>query len=210
MAELTTPSRPNRRTIAKGAAWAVPAVAIAIPATAAAASGQIPPRPVFNFCGGCATVGNGTGGCNGQQKTGQVPVTITNPVGAAQPLVFQIVGVASQNSNGGGATTLFTVYTNNGTENNCGPQITSTGCGGYISITVNAGETKRIWIVSGVLASSGAFDMTVTYRWIEPCTPPVTAMNPVVIVDGPRSTGDVNIGASNNCDSSTVAVCAQP
>ena len=210
MAELTTPSRPDRRTVAKGAAWSVPAVAMAVPATAAAASGKVPPPPVFNFCGGCATVGNGNGGCNGAQKTGQVPVTIKNPIGASGPLVFQIVGVASQNSNGGGATTLFTVYTNNGTESNCGPQITSTGCGGYISITVNPGETKNIWIVSGALQSAGAFDMSVTYRWIEPCTPPVTVLNPVVIVDGPRSTGDVNIGSSNNCDDSKVAVCATP
>lgn len=210
MAESTTPRPLSRRTVAKGAAWAVPAVAVAVPAAAAAASGKVPPPPVFNFYGGCATVGNGAGGCNGQQKTGQVPVTISNPASAVGPVVFQIIGVASQNSNGGGATTAFTVYTNNGTENNCGPQITTTGCGGYISITLNPGQTKSIWIVSGILQSSGAFDMTTTYRFIEPCTPPVTPQNPVVILSGPTSTGDVNIGSSNNCNNGPVLTPPTP
>lgn len=204
MSEFSSPKRFSRRTIARGAAWTVPAIAVAAPVASAASSPPPPPPPPeFNFCGGCGTVGNGDGGCNGAKFTGQVPVSFTNPAGAAGPLVFQIVGVASQNSNGGGATTNFTVWTNNGTENNCGPQITSTGCNGYISITVNPGETKHIWIVSAQLQSASAFDMTVAYRWIEPCTPPVTAQNPVVIVAS-GSTGETNIGANNNCDNSEV------
>jgi hypothetical protein len=47
--------------------------------------------------------------------------------------------------------------------------------------------------------------MDVTYRWIEPCTPPVTEENPVVIVSGPTTTGAVDIGSSNNCDNSVTA-----
>lgn len=196
--------KPSRRTVAKGAAWTAPAVAVAAAAPPAAASPFVPPPPVFNFAGGCATVGNGNGGCNGAQKTGQVPVTIKNPAGAPSTVVFQIISVASENANGSGDTTVFTVYTNNGKEDACGPQITSTGCGGYISISLAPGQCKAIWVVSGTLQSSGAFNMNVTYRWIEPCTPPVTPTNPVVIVAGPTTTGAVNIGSSNNCDSSVV------
>ena len=73
--------RPSRRTIAKGAAWAVPVVAIGAPAMALAASGNVPPPPVIDFGGACANTGATQKGCGGD-KTLQVPLTIVNDTGA--------------------------------------------------------------------------------------------------------------------------------
>ncbi len=74
--------RPSRRTIASGAAWAVPVIAVGAAAPVASASGNVPPPPpVINFAGACANTGATQKGCGGD-KTLQVPLTITNDTGA--------------------------------------------------------------------------------------------------------------------------------
>lgn len=93
MAESPAPRRLSRRTVAQGVAWAVPAVAVAVPATAAAASGETPP-PVINFGGACGNTGALQKGCGGF-KTLQVPLTLTNL--SAVPIFFQITSMFTCN-----------------------------------------------------------------------------------------------------------------
>ena len=96
MADSTTPRRLSRRTVAKGAAWAVPAVAVAVPAAAAAASGEVP-DPEITFGNACGNVGAAFKGCGGS-KTIQVPLTLTNL--SAVDVVFQITGMYTCNNCG--------------------------------------------------------------------------------------------------------------
>lgn len=161
----------NRRTVTKGIAWSVPAVAVAGAAPAFAASPP-PPPPVFTWTNGCATVGNEKSGCANLAKTPQVPFTITNNSG--QTLQFQVLGTKSWNAQDVEPVNFSTpggIYTNNGTENNCAPEVGTTGCGGYESVTLASGESKSLWLVGNGLGAAAAFWMKVQYRWIQadPC-----------------------------------------
>lgn len=199
MSEASAPKRVTRRTVAKGAAWTVPAIAVAGAAPAMAASPpDVPPPPAFEWEDGCATVGNGAGGCNGVRFTPQTPFLISNP--SAETLVFQLTRAKSWvdgNPEPAAWDTAHQLWTNNGTESNCGPQITTTGCGGYLSVTLAPGECATLWIVGPELDNASSFRMRVEYRWVTPA--PECA-----VIDGPHdATPDVII-PSNNCAGRTV------
>lgn len=188
-----SPAPISRRTVAKGIAWTAPAVAIAGTAPAFAVSAPPPPPPpVFTWSKGCATVGNKTSGCANLAKTAQVPFTIKNNSG--QTLQFQVLGTKSWNAQDPEPDNFSTpggIYTNNGTENNCQPKVGETGCGGYVSVTLESGETKSLWLVGNELRAAAAFWMRVQYRWIQadPCGS---------VVGSVQVASDV-IGPENNC-----------
>ena len=81
----------SRRTLAKGAAWSVPAVAVAAAAPAYASS---IPEPTIDFGGACGNTGATQKGCGGE-KTLQVPLTLSNPTGT--DIVFQITSMDTCN-----------------------------------------------------------------------------------------------------------------
>ena len=69
----------NRRTVAKGIAWSVPAVAVAGAAPAFATSHEEPPTPVFNWTNAVKNPGGSCKiACVPKQSYG-VPVTVSNP-----------------------------------------------------------------------------------------------------------------------------------
>ncbi|WP_344737751.1 hypothetical protein [Microbacterium awajiense] len=202
MSDLEQPEEKglSRRTVTRAMAWSVPAIAIAAPVPAFAASVP-PPPPVFDFNKGCATVGNGNGGCAGTDKTPQVPAYATN-TSATDTLVLQITGAQSRVLNSGTFYSDFTVWSFNGTENNCPPQVLATGCGGFASFTVLPNQTVKFWVVGHEFGNSSSFEMNISYRWIEPCTPPAS---PVVVL-GPQSTSFTLVNPSNNCNGSAVTL----
>ena len=189
----------SRRTVAKAMAWAVPAIAVA--ATVPSAAASAPPPPAFDFNKGCATVGNGNGGCAGTQKTPQVPAYATNQTGA--PLVLQIIGAQSRVLNDGAFFSDYTVWSFNGKENECAPQVLATGCGSFPSFSVASGATVKFWVVGHQFQNSSSFEMNISYRWIAPCTPP-SPPAVVTVVSGPASTGFTLINPSNNCEGDPV------
>lgn len=73
MSEAQTPQRVSRRTVAKGAAWTVPAVVVAAPAASAAVSGSCLDS---GLCLGCVTVHKCCSG--GPQALYWACVTFTN------------------------------------------------------------------------------------------------------------------------------------
>lgn len=155
----------NRRTVTKGIAWSVPAIAIAGAAPAFATSHE-PTPPDFDWSAGCATTGSG-GGCANAEKTPQVPFTITNNTG--QDLQFQVLGTKSWTDNGTEPENFATpggIYTNNGTRDNCNPTVGSAGCNGYMSVAIANGETKDLWLVGNQMGNASAFWMKVQYRWV--------------------------------------------
>lgn len=188
----------SRRTVTRAMAWSVPVIAVA--ATVPHASASAPPPPVFDFNKGCATVGNGNGGCSGVPKQPQVPAYATNLTGG--PLVLQIVGAQSRVLNDQTFFSDYTVWNFSGFEDQCAPQVPATGCGGYPSFTVPAGQTVKFWVVGHGFGNSSSFEMNISYRWIAPCTPPASP----TIVSGPTSTGFTLINPSNNCDGSAVTL----
>lgn len=196
----------SRRTLAKGAAWAVPAVAVAAAAPAHAASKlPPPPPPEFNWSSGCATVGNGAGGCNGSQKTPQVPFYASNPT--TQTLQFQILGAKfwTDNDNEPVAFSTPQLWTNNGSETSCGPQVKSTGCGGYLTVTLSPGDCVDLWLVSSLpLGNSSAFWAKFQYRWVTPCVTGPPATGGEVVGDAWYTATPAVIIPDNNCDGSTV------
>lgn len=212
MTEDTTKFGVSRRTLAKGAAWSVPAAAVVAAAPAYAASPvPPPPPPVFDWGSGCATVGTGNGGCNGQQKTAQVPVFIKNFSG--QTLQFQIVGAKLWNSNDTEPGNFSTpqLWTNNGFEDRCGPQITATGCGGYPTVTLAHGECKRIWIVGANLQNAAAFWAKFRYRWVTPPVPGTPPTGCEVVGQEFYLAEPDEIIPRNNCDAQPVTdtnICA--
>lgn len=183
----------SRRTVTKAMAWAVPTIAVASTVPLAAASVIEPPPPSFDWANGCATVGNTNHGCAKQDKTPQVPIVVKNPTGV--DLQLQVIGTKSWidgESEPAGWSQPTGVYLNSGSEDNCGSRIDfASSCGGYRSITVNAGAEMHIWFVGAQLSNSSAFWMAVQYRWVDPVTCEVA--------------GDVNearpdvIVPSNNC-----------
>lgn len=211
MTEQREDRRVSRRTIARGAAWTVPAIAVAVPAVAAAASGKTPPPPKFNFAGGCATVGNGAGGCNGAQKTPQVPFFIHNTT--VQTLQFQIMGTkfwTANDSEPGSFNGNNQIWTNNGQESSCSPQVSTTGCSGYVSVTLAPDQCLNLWVVAGTpLGNSSAFFAKIQYRWVTPATTPPQPAGCEIVVNATIAASD-GIIPSNNCDGSVVTreVCS--
>ncbi len=129
-----------------------------------------------------------------------MPAYATNQTGG--PLVLQIIGAQSRVLNDGTFFIDYTVWSFNGKENQCAPQIPATGCGGYPSFTVASGQTVRFWVVGHEFGNSSSFEMNISYRWIAPCTPPAV----VTVVSGPFSTGFTLVNPSNNCEGDSVTL----
>lgn len=186
----------NRRTVAKGIAWSVPAVAVAgaVPAFAVSPPPP-PPPPEFDWSLGCATVGNTKDGCANLAKTPQVPFTITNNTG--QTLQFQILGQKSWIGSDPEPLTFTApggIYTNTGVESPCTPEVGITGCGGYESVVVTSGQTLNLWLVGSEMSASSAFFMKIKYRWIQ-AAPCGAVVGPAETIAEPDA-----IIPSNNCD----------
>lgn len=165
----------TRRSLVRGAAWAVPAVALASAAPAFAASTQPPTTtPTFVSSQGCGTVGGG-GGCAGLKKAPQIPFVIKNTT--AQPLYFQITGMKSWQGGAEPATwstgfgTDFRLFTQQGNSNkNCNPELTDTKvCGGvaYASVLVQPDQTLSLWLVGKADGAASSFAMAVRSRWVD-------------------------------------------
>jgi hypothetical protein len=211
MEESSTSRRLSRRTVAKGAAWTVPAVAVAATAPSAAASPFVPPPPVFNFAAGCATVGNGAGGCNGVRFTPQIPFFIRNTTN--ETLQFQITGTKfwisgqepanfSQNQQ---------IWTNNGSQTGCGPRIQTIGCDGLVSVTLTPGQCANLWVVSPELDNASSFNTVIQYRWVTPGNTPAQPGDCAVVVP-PTEARPTSIISPNNCSGAayTLTPCPAP
>jgi len=160
----------NRRTVTKGIAWSVPAVAIASTAPAFAVSKEVPDEPTFNWADACATTGDRRG-CSGEQKTPQVQVEVKNET--LKTLQFQVLEQKSW-KDGTMEPTSFSqgdgMFLDTGSQKDCGSRLDFIGCGGYYSITLAPGETKNIWVVGRDMGSSDAFRMKIKWRWVEVTT----------------------------------------
>jgi len=167
----------TRRSLVRGAAWAVPAVVVATAAPAFAASTPPPTTtPTFVSSAGCGSVGGG-GGCAGLKKAPQIPFVVKNTT--ANPLWFQVTGVKSWQ--GGTAPTAwstdfgvgksFRLFTQNApSKTNCAPEITSTmTCGGVaiLSVQVLPGQTLSLWLVGKEDGAASSFTMAVRSRWVD-------------------------------------------
>jgi len=204
MADSTSPPGVTRRTVARGAAWAVPAVAVAVPASAMAVSGYVPPPPVITFGNACGNVGAKFKGCGGD-KTIQVPLTLTN-LGPTD-IVFQITSMYTCNNcalapTGPGAgvysgvrgiwrTPAHTPVTNH---NDC-TAVTASNCAGGVtsgSIVVPSGSNAlNYWIESVSLGSASNFQTTINWRLLN-------ASDCTVISTGQAQTAGAI--SPNNCD----------
>lgn len=193
----------SRRTVAKGVAWAVPAIAVASVAPMVAASVIVPPPPTFDWTHGCATTGNQNEGCAGVSKGFQVQFTLTNQTGA--DLVFVVTDARAAN---GGAipSTPNTpgvkgIYTDNGTQSNCTPQKGNSGLCSTADqhnpnahvLVPNGTAAMKLWLVFNSLGAASSFVGQITFQWYDKATcnavgAPVTQSQAVAI-------------SSNNCKS---------
>lgn len=204
MAEDTNTFGVSRRTLAKGAAWSVPAAAVVAAAPHVSASPPPPPPPpVFEWSKGCATVGNETGGCKQGTGTGdktpQVPVYVNNPTN--QTLQFQILGAKFWAANTTEPTAFYEpeIWTNNGTEGNCGPKITTRGCGNYLTVTLQPGDCAWLWLVQPTpLNNSSSFWAKFRFRWVTPSPACEVVGAACYQVRAPK------VISKNNCDNSAV------
>ncbi len=184
---MTEPTKSgiSRRTLAKGAAWSVPAAAVVAAAPAYAVS---IPEPVIDFGNACGNTGATQKGCGGK-KTLQVPLTLSNNTNA--DIVFQITSMYTCNcataptAAGAGvysgvrgiwATPSHTVANQNKctapTGSTCAGAATGTVSGAVSSVVVPAGATnKTYWIESVVTNNSSNFATTINWRLLTPGTP---------------------------------------
>ncbi len=164
----------SRRTVAAGAAWAVPAIAVASAAPAYAGSNE-PPPPVITFTGACGNTGATHKGCGGE-KTLQVPLTLTNQTGA--DVVFQITSMYTCNCTtaptapgSGVAVGVRGIFkATAGVNNLCLPPDPSSCAGGVLNgtITVPDGTVSgKYWIESASNGSSSTFSTTINWRMLD-------------------------------------------
>lgn len=201
MVEPTESRPPSRRTVTRGAAWAVPALVVAVPARAAAASGE-PPPPVINFGGACGNTGATQKGCGGS-KTLQVPLTLSNPTPSAY--VFQITSMYTCNCittpTGPGSGVYSGVRgiwkTPNHSvpsQNDCSTPTRSTCSGGVPngSVVIPANTVNQtFWIESVSLGDSSTFSTRINWRLLD-------ATTCEVIYDGSSQTTQAI--SPQNCD----------
>lgn len=188
----------TRRSLVRGAAWAVPAVVVASAAPAFAASTPPPTTtPTFTSSAGCGTTGSG-GGCAGLKKAPQIPFVVKNTTG--QPLYFQVTGVKSWQGGSAPADwdtnygTSFRLFTQNGGSTSaCTPEITTVkNCGGTnsLSVLVQPGQTLSLWLVGAANGAASSFTMAVRSRWVD-------AACAVVVAE--TSAASTQISSSANC-----------
>ena len=177
MSDSSTPRRLSRRTVAKGAAWAVPAVAVAVTTPSAAGSGKVPPV-LITFGTACGNTGATQKGCGGD-KTLQVPLTLS--YASAAPVVFQITSMLTCNCATAPTTTGTGVYagvrgiwktpahTPKTNQNDC-TAVTASNCAGGVTngtIVVPANPTAipmTYWIESAATQSSSSFSTRIAWR----------------------------------------------
>ncbi|WP_353815147.1 hypothetical protein [Agromyces sp. SYSU T00266] len=131
----------SRRTVAKAAAWSVPAILVAAPAPAYAASGDGAP--------GGVTLASVVGSCAGTGASGTIAITLPNlPVGS-------LVQIALTHSGQGGfsATPNFTPTSQSGTTS----VITGAGATftGQFTINFSLGTNQQGTVTATVTALSG-------------------------------------------------------
>jgi len=182
MPKSTDPRQVSRRTLMKGAAWAVPVLAVAATSPLAAASGNVPPAPGIDFGGGCGNTGATKKGCGGSQ-TLQVPLTLSNNTG--RDIVFQVVsmytcncGTAPTAAGPGvysGVRGIFKTPTFGIPQNDCTAvpdrPVGGTVCAGGTAngtILVPDGTTdQKYWIESAETGSSSTFSATISWRMLD-------------------------------------------
>lgn len=199
----------SRRTLTKGAAWAVPAIAVMAPAANAAVSGG---SVVIDIGKGCANTGTTTKGC-GTGKSLQVRLTLNNP--GPGDFVFQITSMFTANgtttpptsATGGAKAGISGLYKTNvpGSFANqggghCTLAPTPTSCsaslgGNNASILVPAGtQNATYWIVSPALGTASDFATTINWQ-----TVPVNGTTCGTPTPGSDS-GAFYATPSNNCN----------
>lgn len=170
----------SRRAVAKGAAWSVPAVAIAAAAPAYALSKEVPTEPVFSWATGCATTGNGRG-CSGQEKALQIPLTLKNDTG--KDLVFVVTDARAANGNGGNLNTFnwpgaAGIYTNKGSQVDCSPLVGDCATCASVNtanpkahVCVGAGKTLSLWMAFNTTNdNASSFIGRIKYQWYDAAT----------------------------------------
>lgn len=168
----------SRRTVVKGAAWAVPVVAAAAAAPSYAATYPDPPTPDIDFGPACGNTGATQKGCGGN-KTLQVPLTLSNHTG--RDVVFQITAMYTCNcataptAPGTGVVagvrgiheTPSHAYTDH---SNCSPSTPSDCLGGVTNggvLVPNGTTDKKFWIESNSLGDSSSFSSTIRWRMLD-------------------------------------------
>lgn len=161
--ETNTPgSRPARRTIVKGAAWAVPAVVVASAAPAMAAS-SVPPPPVFDFSNAYKNPGNScTTSCVPKQSYG-VPVTVANPSDEDFYIKFTSYTIGTK------PVGVHSVVTNPATcaPVNTGCTVGTCGTTSTNSVCIPAGAgAVTFYVTSGDYGSSPNEGQAIGWEWI--------------------------------------------
>lgn len=179
--------RPARRTLVKGAAWAVPAIAVAAPAAHAATSDVVPPPPSVAWGNACATTGNGEG-CAGLEKALQVPVTIKNTT--ANDLIFVVKRGWSTNGSTTPPTTAPVGTGGNGSGHSfwsfgqnpstCGSLTPPTNCTTLTTpliastasqVLLTPGQMLTLWYqFKGTNGNASDFTGKIWYAWYDPVT----------------------------------------
>lgn len=177
MADSSTPKWPSRRTVAKGAAWAVPAIAVAVPAASVAASPpEEPPNPTFQWTAAYKNPGNScTSACVPKQSYG-VPVVLSNL--SAQDFQIQftsyVLGGAADGT-GGTDVGVFGVTAGVGNlDSECIALNTgcTAGCVGPPNYATNAvcvpagTASLTVYVTSNDTGSSPNVSQRVNWRWV--------------------------------------------
>lgn len=178
MTEHNHSSGLSRRSLARGAAWAVPTIAVLAAAPDASASVIIPPPPDINFTGACGNNGASQKGCGGTQDL-QVPIQLTNKTG--RDVIFQVtamytcVNCSVPPTSSSGATSGVTgVYTGTaGVNNACGTPQRGDCTGGLPEGSVlvpNGTSNGNYWIESASVGASSKFQTTIVWRMLDAST----------------------------------------
>lgn len=188
MSEFSSPERVTRRTLAKGAAWTLPAIAMAAPAASASMSPPPPPPPpTFTWTAAYKNPGNScTSVCVPKQSYG-VPVVLQNLSNEdyqiqftsyyldTDPLTGDIetesinVGVFGVTA-GVGDTTAECVALDTGCVSGCGTTDTPAGEEDYKtnSVCVPAGTNSlTVYVTSNDTGSSPNVPQRIDWRWVK-------------------------------------------
>jgi len=171
---MTTESRKgiSRRSLVKGAAWAVPAVAVAAAAPAFAASAG-PVLPVIDLGLACKQGNNPA--CGPQKFSYAFPITLKNTT--SSPVEFQITSFTKDGIEYG----VWGIMTN---RTSCTPApVTAPRCapaGAKNAVTVPANTPSfTLWVISNDTGNNSNSSLGLTWRVVDPTTAgcPVIASN---------------------------------
>lgn len=174
----TRPSGVSRRTVVKGAAWAVPAITVAsaVPAYAASA----PPPPVFDFANAWKNPGNKcTSACIPKQSYG-VKVTVSNP--SAQDYIIQFTSYAIDGDSIG----VFGVTGTMGCQAVSGTCAATCAAYAVNSVCIPAGTaSKDLYVNSNNYGSSPQGGQAIGWRWVDASTCTVLASDTAISLTSP-------------------------